>query len=152
LGLGAGRAAESGAEAAGVGAWGGGLGFAAGALGGAPGAEVGGGEGVEAELAVEELGEVVAHAQAVVLGGGLVVPLLDPGDELEEAGEHGEQALARPALAGLAIHVQVGEGLGPLQVIPAGPAVHRLAVVVRLAARVADEALLGTSSLPRRRK
>jgi hypothetical protein len=102
---------------------------------------------VEAELAVEELGEVVAHAQAVVLGGGLVVPLLDPGDELEEAGEHGEQALARPALAGLAIHVQVGEGLGPLQVIPAGPAVHRLAVVVRLAARVADEALLGDIEL-----
>ena len=57
-------------------------------------------------LAIEELLVVVSHAQAVELGRGLVVPLLDPGDQLEQTDEHRRESFGGPALAILSLEVE----------------------------------------------
>ncbi|XXY16180.1 hypothetical protein WME88_48885 [Sorangium sp. So ce216] len=70
------------------------------------------------------------------------MPLLEPGDELEEAREEGGEAIGAPAVLGLALLVEAGEGGGALEVVPPGPAEERARVVVLLGAGIGDEALL----------
>jgi hypothetical protein len=70
------------------------------------------------------------------------VPLVEPGEELGEAGEEGKEARGVPGVLGAALFVERGEGLGALEVVPAGPAEDGVGGV-ELAAGVADEALFG---------
>ena len=67
--------------------------------------------------------EVVAHAEAVEVGVGVIVPLFEPGEELDQAGEQGDEPRI-VAAAELGLHADVvrADGLGLLQVIVAGPA------------------------------
>src|SRR5688572_11788999 len=98
-------------------------------------------------LRANERFELIRGAFAAEVGAGLVVPLFQPGEQFEEAGEHGHEAFLRPAFALFAVLVKPREGDRALQVIPAGPAVDGLAIIFALAAGVRDEAFLGDVEL-----
>ena len=72
---------------------------------------------------VDEAFEVVAHAEAVEVGVGFIVPLLEPGEELDKASEQGDEP-GVVAAAELGLHADVvgADGLGLLQVIVTSPA------------------------------
>jgi hypothetical protein len=75
-------------------------------------------------------GEALGGEELVVgVGGGqaaggirLVVPLADPGHDLGEVGDEGDESAGVPAVGGGALADEGDEGVGPLAVIPASPA------------------------------
>ena len=72
---------------------------------------------------VDKAFEVVAHAEAIEIGVGFVVPLRKPGEELDQAGEQGDEpGIVAAAELGLNADVVGADGLGLLQVIVACPA------------------------------
>ena len=91
---------------------------------------------------LDEALEVVAHAHAE-LGIDVVVPLLEPGEQLDQAGQQRDQArVVAAAEAFLDVDVVGADGPGQLQVVVAGPGDHQRAVGA-FAVREADPALLG---------
>ena len=92
---------------------------------------------------VDETFEVVAHAEAIEIGVGFVVPLLKPGEELDQAGEQwDEPGIVATAELGLNADIVGADGLGLLQVIVACPADHERSVGA-FAVWEADPAFLG---------
>ena len=87
-------------------------------------------------------GEVVAEAHAVVRIV-LVVPLLEPGKEVSDAGEERLQAIGWPALVLFGVEIVFSEGLGLLQVIPACPGDEERIVASAFGSGVADPAFFG---------
>lgn len=81
--------------------------------------DFGGGEAVLVDGFLEDGFEEVGVGLAEV-GVGFGVPLADPGEEVFEAGEEGEEAFFGPALA-LHFVVVGGECVGGLLVVQAGP-------------------------------
>lgn len=66
--------------------------------------------------------KVVAHSHAVELRLRLVVPLLEPGEQLDQAGQERHQALVvTTAQTLLDVHVIAADGTGKLQMVVAGP-------------------------------
>ena len=87
--------------------------------------------------------EVVAHAEAVEAGVGFVVPLLEPGEQLDQAGEQwDEPGIVAAAELGLHADVVGADGLGLLQVIITSPADDERSVGA-FAVWEADPAFLG---------
>src|SRR5690606_38277906 len=108
---------------------------------GAPGAQIVCGEAVFGALGVQELTKLHSGDGAVVGFVRLVVPLHKPGQEFQNTGEHGLQALFGPALLAFPLAIESRQGHRTLAVIPTGPTVDRFAVFVGLAAWVRDETL-----------
>src|SRR6476660_52713 len=71
------------------------------------------------------------------------MPLLDPGQDLAQAGEQGSEAVGAPAVGLFAVDGEGGEGLGLFAVVPAGPADEQGGVGVAVGGGVGDEAFLG---------
>ena len=71
---------------------------------------------------VDEALEVVAHAHAVVGGVGVIMPLLEPGEQFDQAGEKWNQAgVVGAAEFGLDSDIVGADRAGKLQVIVARP-------------------------------
>lgn len=116
-----------------------------------PGFDFGEGFAEVAGFFVDEAFEVVAHAEAVEVGVGFVVPLLEPGQELDQAGEQrDEPGIVAAAKLGLHADVVGADGLGLLQVIVASPADDERAVGA-FAVWETDPAFLGYVELTTQR-
>lgn len=94
-----------------------------------------------ASLFLREAAEEITQAHAV-LGVQTVVPLEQPREQFQHAGQQWQQTVIRPALIGAHALVVAGDGLSLLQLVPAGPADDGGAVGVAIAVRVGDETLL----------
>ena len=95
-----------------------------------------------ARFFLEKAFKVVAHVHAK-LGIDLVVPLLQPGKQLDQAGQQGHQArIVAAAESFLDVDVVGADRAGQLQVVIASPGDHQRAISA-LAVREADPALLG---------
>ena len=93
-------------------------------------------------LFLDEPLEVVAHGDAE-FGVELVVPLLEPGEEFDQAGLEGDEAgVVAAAETFLDVDVVGADRPGELEVVVAGPGDHERAVRA-LAVREAHPALLG---------
>ena len=90
---------------------------------------------------MHEIHEIIPHARAQV-GIVLVVPLQEPGHQLDHAGEQRHQAFGGPAIAVLALLVIGGDRQGALEMVVAGPGDDEAAIGIALAVRERDEALL----------
>jgi len=95
---------------------------------------------VVAGFFVYEAVKIVAHAEAVEVGVGFVVPLLEPGEELDQTGEQeDEPGIVAAAELGLHADVVGADGLGLLQMVVTSPADGQRAVGA-FAMREADPA------------
>jgi hypothetical protein len=103
------------------------------------------------ELGPQEALEEIAHA-LVELGIDVVMPLLEPRDELRNACQQRLQTLRGPALLFYYLSVPGCQGSRLLQVVPAGPGDQQRRVGLPRAERIADEAFLrdieGTAQPP----
>jgi hypothetical protein len=104
-----------------------------------------GAEGVFGEVAGLAFGGQVGFGGALAEGlVQLVVPLADPGHDLQEAGQQRGQAVGVPAVRRAALLDQADQGGGLVLVVPACPADEQgVFVAVGARAWVGDEMLLG---------
>ena len=95
--------------------------------------------------------EEVPHA-LLKLGVEVVMPLLEPWDDLRQASQQWFEPLDRPALLFRYLRIPCRQGFGLLQVVPTSPADQQRWIGVSRAERIADEALLrhveGTTQAP----